>query len=196
LCSISGKLIGLSGIFDGAFSAAKGRAWKVMFLSGFTAGGIAAGIMYPEGVSQLGAPALSATGFVVSGFLVGLGTRLGSGCTSGHGLCGLPRLSRRSIIATLTFLTSGVATASVMAAWSASGPARLNPTEAPSVMVRGVALATAVAGVVLTMAKNRAERAQWRAHLASMLCGANFAGGLVLSGMVKRAKVADFLAFR
>lgn len=58
-----------------------------------------------EGVDQTGAPALSSMGFIVSGFLVGLGTRLSNGCTSGHGLCGLPRLSRRSIVATLTFLT-------------------------------------------------------------------------------------------
>lgn len=48
---------------------------------------------------------MSTLGYVVAGFLVGLGTRLGSGCTSGHGLCGLPRLSRRSLVATLTFLT-------------------------------------------------------------------------------------------
>ncbi|CAN0193969.1 unnamed protein product, partial [Hapterophycus canaliculatus] len=57
------------------------------------------------GLDQTGAPAVSTLGYVVAGFLVGLGTRLGNGCTSGHGLCGLPRLSRRSIVATLTFLT-------------------------------------------------------------------------------------------
>ncbi|CAN0436033.1 unnamed protein product, partial [Ectocarpus sp. 13 AM-2016] len=53
------------------------------------------------GLDQAGAPALSSVVYAVAGFLVGLGTRLGSGCTSGHGLCGLPRLSRRSIVATL-----------------------------------------------------------------------------------------------
>ncbi|CAN0345630.1 unnamed protein product, partial [Scytosiphon promiscuus] len=78
--------------------------WKVLFISGFTVGGIAAGIVYPAGLDQTGAPAVSTLGYVVAGFLVGLGTRLGNGCTSGHGLCGLPRLSRRSIVAVLTFL--------------------------------------------------------------------------------------------
>lgn len=50
----------------------------------------------------------SIPGFVVSGFLVGLGTKLGNGCTSGHGLCGIPRLSLRSIVAVCTFLFTGI----------------------------------------------------------------------------------------
>ena len=51
---------------------------------------------------------------VMAGLLVGFGTRLGSGCTSGHGVCGLSRLSRRSMVATLTFMTSGFATVGLM----------------------------------------------------------------------------------
>ncbi|CAM9350599.1 unnamed protein product [Ectocarpus sp. 4 AP-2014] len=197
MLAATGKLAGLSGIFDGVFSRTPGRGWKVLFLSGFTVGGVVAGIVYPAGLDQTGAPALSPLVYAVAGFLVGLGTRLGSGCTSGHGLCGLPRLSRRSIVATLTFLTSGIATASVFAAWndSASGGAVLVTHEAPVLAARYASLAAAAVGTLLTLTK-REERAQWKAHLASFLCGGSFAGGLVLSGMTQRAKVVNFLALR
>eukprot|EP00903_Cladosiphon_okamuranus_P017330 g15967.t1 len=198
MLAATGKLAGLSGIFDGVFSRAKGRGWKVLFISGFTVGGIVAGIVYPAGLDQTGAPSVSTLGYVVAGFLVGLGTRLGNGCTSGHGLCGLPRLSRRSLVATLTFLTSGIATASVLAAWNDSaggGSAPAATQDAPVMAARYASLAAAAIGTAFTLSK-REERAQWRAHLASFLCGGSFAGGLVLSGMVKRAKVVDFLALR
>eukprot|EP00904_Undaria_pinnatifida_P003270 jgi/Undpi1/12944/HiC_scaffold_7.g02610.m1 len=136
-------------------------------------------------------------GLVVSGFLVGSGTRLGNGCTSGHGLCGLPRLSRRSLVATLTFLTSGVATASIMAAWAASdnSGSSVSPQESPILALRYLGLALTSAAAALTLTK-REERNSCKAHLASYLCGGTFGGGLVLSGMVKRAKVVDFLALR
>ncbi len=60
---------------------------------------------------MLGNPGM--IGFAISGFLVGFGTKLGNGCTSGHGVCGLPRLSSRSIIAVCCFMTTGVITASI-----------------------------------------------------------------------------------
>ncbi|CAM9689731.1 unnamed protein product [Ascophyllum nodosum] len=190
------SLIGLSGIFDGVITRSLGRGWKAVFLSGFTAGGIVAAVVYPEGLNQRGAPAVSTLGFIVSGFLVGLGTRLGNGCTSGHGLCGLPRLSRRSLVAVLTFFTSGVATASVLSAWVESGNRDDRVTEeSPMLAIRYTALAASAASLVHTFTLREA-RAQWKAHLASFLCGGMFAGGLVLSGMVQRAKVVNFLAFR
>ncbi|CAN0007087.1 unnamed protein product [Pylaiella littoralis] len=197
MLAATGKLAGLSGIFDGAFSKATGQSWKVLFLSGFTVGGIVTGIVYPEGLNQAGAPALSSLRYIVAGLLVGLGTRLGNGCTSGHGLCGLPRLSRRSLVAVLTFLTSGIATASVLAALSdgADGEAGRAAKDAPLLAVRYASLAAAAVGTVVTL-KKREERVQWRAHLASFICGGGFAGGLVLSGMVKRAKVLNFIALR
>ncbi|CAM9689936.1 unnamed protein product [Ascophyllum nodosum] len=196
MLAATGKLVGLSGIFDGVISRAPGRGWKVTFLSGFAAGGIVAAIVHPEGLNQRGAPGVSTLGLVVSGCLVGLGTRLGSGCTSGHGLCGLPRLSRRSLVAVLTFLTSGIASASVLAAWTESGErGDLVAEEAPVLAIRYTALTASAAGLVHTFT-SREERAFWRAHLASFLCGGMFAGGLVLSGMVRRAKVLDFLALR
>ncbi|CAM9684425.1 unnamed protein product [Laminaria digitata] len=197
MLATTGKLIGLSGIFDGALSRAENRGWKAVFLSGLTAGGVIAGILYPEGLDQTGAPPISTVGLIVSGFLVGLGTRLGNGCTSGHGLCGLPRLSRRSLVATLTFLTSGVATASIMAAWASMDNSGTGAAlqESPILALRYLALTLTSAAAAFTFTK-REERESWKAHLASFLCGGTFGGGLVLSGMVKRAKVVDFLALR
>ncbi|CAM9149734.1 unnamed protein product [Ectocarpus sp. 8 AP-2014] len=202
MLAATGKLVGLNGIVAGFFSRTPERGWKVLFLSGFIVGDFVAGIVYPDiyqrlqqpGLNQNGAPALSILEYVVAGFLVGLGAELGNGCTSGHGLCGLSRLSRRSIVATLTFLTSGIATASVMAAWndSASGGAVLETHETPVLAVRYVFLAAAAVDTQPALTK-REERAQWKALLMCFLCGGSFAGGLVVSGMTKRVKIVNFL---
>jgi uncharacterized membrane protein YedE/YeeE len=104
---LEGKIAGISGIFAGVLNpAARGDLlWKSSFVAGLLAGGVVLkmflpgafnfGIVRPHGV------------LAVAGLLVGFGTRLGSGCTSGHGVCGISRLSPRSIIATATFVTSG-----------------------------------------------------------------------------------------
>lgn len=105
----SGKITGISGIIGGALSRIqKDHYWRYAFLLGLLFGG---------GVMLLTAPHLFNYSFefsffeiIVSGLLVGVGTRLGSGCTSGHGVCGLPRLSARSLMATLIFMGVAVAT--------------------------------------------------------------------------------------
>src|SRR5690242_17133534 len=101
-----GRIAGISGIVAGALGAGEGeRGWRVLFLAGFVAGGLVAARVAPH---TFAAPRdVSAVVLVVAGLLVGYGTRLGSGCTSGHGLCGLGRLSWRSLIATVTFMATG-----------------------------------------------------------------------------------------
>jgi uncharacterized membrane protein YedE/YeeE len=79
----------------------------VVFLAGLLVGGIVLGVASPDAFE---APSASWPVIVAAGLLVGLGTRVGSGCTSGHGICGVSRLSARSIVATLTFIATGVAT--------------------------------------------------------------------------------------
>ena len=83
------------------------------------AGGIAAYLVSPESFDASGAPALPLV--ALAGALVGLGTRLGNGCTSGHGVCGISRLSPRSLAATLTFMTTGALTVLVMRFFGAMG---------------------------------------------------------------------------
>ncbi len=107
LLVFKGRIAGVSGIAGGLFSSAS-RAdftWRVLFVLGLVAGGIVARSIAPS----LFATALtrSTAALVVAGLLVGLGTRIANGCTSGHGVCGTSRLSRRSLAATGIFMASG-----------------------------------------------------------------------------------------
>jgi uncharacterized membrane protein YedE/YeeE len=108
---LNGRVAGISGILGGALKPAPGdAAWRFMFLGGLLLGALALAAGYPR------AFAAAATGaplpvVVIAGLLVGVGTQLGSGCTSGHGVCGISRGSLRSVVATVTFMLTGVAAA-------------------------------------------------------------------------------------
>ncbi|WP_302173243.1 YeeE/YedE family protein [uncultured Hydrogenophaga sp.] len=105
---LHGRVLGISGILGGLLSPKKGdTGWRLSFLLGMLAAPLVAGLLAPEGF--LKAPRIDASyGLVVlAGLLVGVGTRYGSGCTSGHGVCGLSRLSPRSLVATLAFMAAG-----------------------------------------------------------------------------------------
>jgi uncharacterized membrane protein YedE/YeeE len=103
-----GRITGISGIFAGALRPAPENAWRYLFLLGLILGPVAWHLLSGRPVplpSQAGLPLT-----VVAGLLVGFGTRLGSGCTSGHGVCGIARLSARSITGTLVFIGVGMIT--------------------------------------------------------------------------------------
>ena len=104
-----GKIAGISGILGSLISRpSKDDIWKISFLGGLLLGGGFLKAFYPELFNyNLNFEPIKV---VMAGLLVGFGTRLGSGCTSGHGVCGLPRLSKRSLVATLTFILAGVVT--------------------------------------------------------------------------------------
>jgi len=103
-----GHLAGVSGILNGVFSKDKSEfIWRSLFLIGIALGPLLAGLFgshLPERID------LSWVTVIIGGFLVGLGTNLGSGCTSGHGICGMGRFSLRSIWATVTFMIVAVLT--------------------------------------------------------------------------------------
>lgn len=108
---LHGRVLGISGILGGLLAPKKGDAgWRLSFVLGLLAAPLVAGLLAPEGF--LKAPRIDAGyGLVVlAGLLVGVGTRYGSGCTSGHGVCGLSRLSPRSLVATLSFMAAGFLT--------------------------------------------------------------------------------------
>ena len=106
-----GRIAGISGIAGGAFyQRGAERAWRVAFIAGLAASGIVGAQISPASV---GAPVRGTLAVIVAGLLVGYGTQLGNGCTSGHGICGISRLSGRSIIAVAIFIGFGAATAMI-----------------------------------------------------------------------------------
>ncbi|MDY7548334.1 YeeE/YedE family protein [Glaciimonas sp. Gout2] len=101
----NGRIAGISGIVGGLLRPTSGDVgWRVAFLSGL----IVAPLMY-QGIAPLPFVQIDAdtATLIVAGLLVGLGTRYGAGCTSGHGVCGLSRLSPRSMVATVLFMLAG-----------------------------------------------------------------------------------------
>lgn len=108
---VSGRIAGVSGILEEALSpTARGFAVSAAFVIGLMLGGLAVAVMAPGLVPAISLGSSGAGLIVVAGLLVGLGARIGGGCTSGHGVCGLPRLSPRSGLATLTFMAVAAAT--------------------------------------------------------------------------------------
>lgn len=109
----SGRIAGISGILGGLLGAdGKDTWWRLVFVLGLVGGALAVGFAAPAKAAitvQASWPLL-----VLAGLLVGFGTRLGQGCTSGHGVCGLARLSPRSIVATAVFFVTAAATVFVL----------------------------------------------------------------------------------
>lgn len=109
---LNGRIAGISGIVGGLLQPQAGEvSWRAWFLAGLLVGGAALVAVRPE---LFGTAAVPSAVVVVAGLLVGFGTRLGSGCTSGHGVCGISRMSKRSLVATLTFMLSGAVAAYVV----------------------------------------------------------------------------------
>ena len=108
LLAFSGRIAGISGMVNGAVSLKPSEIWRWGFIMGMVLGGAA----FEYGLAQQPTPlsVFSPWAMIIGGFLVGFGTRMGSGCTSGHGVCGLGRLSPRSLVAVSTFLTTAMVT--------------------------------------------------------------------------------------
>jgi uncharacterized membrane protein YedE/YeeE len=108
LLIFNGRIAGISGIVGGLFKLEQGDiAWRVAFLGGLLLSPLLFSTLTP--VPQVRIEASDSI-LIIAGLLVGLGTRYGSGCTSGHGVCGLSRGSRRSIVATIAFMLAGFVT--------------------------------------------------------------------------------------
>jgi uncharacterized membrane protein YedE/YeeE len=114
---LNGRVLGISGILGGLIVPQRSDVrWRVFFLLGMLLAPATLAWLAPGLIS---APRIEASsvGIVMAGLLVGLGTRYGSGCTSGHGVCGLSRLSPRSLMATLAFMAAGFVTVYVARHW-------------------------------------------------------------------------------
>ena len=109
---VNGRIAGISGVLGGLLKPVRGDiSWRAAFVLGL----IGAPLLYAL-VTELPRPQIDAgyVGLVAAGLLVGVGTRFGSGCTSGHGVCGISRRSPRSLVATATFMLAGFATVYVV----------------------------------------------------------------------------------
>jgi uncharacterized protein len=108
LLVLSGRVAGISGIVGGLVSPRRGElAWRVVFVAGLLIGGWLVAQLVPGSVVSRQASAPIPL-LAVAGLLVGFGTQVAGGCTSGHGVCGLSRLSKRSFVAVVTFMLTGV----------------------------------------------------------------------------------------
>lgn len=112
LLACNGRIAGISGIVNGIYGpSAFERAWRLSFLGGLVGAAAFAFQVYPENRPHRIAFPIGM--LILAGFLVGFGTRMGNGCTSGHGVCGLGRLSRRSLIAVIAFMSIAIVTVAV-----------------------------------------------------------------------------------
>ena len=108
----TGRMAGVSGIAGGMLSSGSDKAWRIAFIAGLIVAALIVPLLGGPAAARPVAPGLVM--FAVAGLLVGFGTRMGNGCTSGHGVCGFARLSARSIVATLVFMAVAVATVAIV----------------------------------------------------------------------------------
>lgn len=119
LLLMTGRIAGISGIFWGSLrSSGEERGWRVLFLVG-----LVFGAWLFHSISGQPYPALENNYItaLIGGALVGFGVKVGAGCTSGHGVCGIGRLSKRSIIATVVFMSTGIATVFIIRTFLTGG---------------------------------------------------------------------------
>jgi uncharacterized membrane protein YedE/YeeE len=108
----NGRIAGISGILGGLLHPTRNDTlWRISFLAGIVVAPVLYGMAAPLPSAQVDAGTAT---LIVAGLLVGIGTRYGSGCTSGHGVCGISRLSPRSLVATAGFMAAGFATVFVV----------------------------------------------------------------------------------
>lgn len=112
LFALNGRIAGISGIVYSALREKAEASWRWLFIAGLILGGLACHWLTDKPLPELARDSYLLA--LAGGLLVGIGVRRGSGCTSGHGVCGLARLSGRSLAATLTFMASGILVASLV----------------------------------------------------------------------------------
>ena len=113
MLAFNGRIAGISGVLGGLVRPQRGDVeWRITFMAGLLAGGVLLALAYPRALLATSASPIALT--VIAGLLVGFGTQLGGGCTSGHGVCGISRFSMRSILATVTFMATGALAAFIV----------------------------------------------------------------------------------
>lgn len=108
----AGRLAGISGILGGSLTTSSDRVWRLAFVAGLIAAALIGPLFGTPGAARL--PSANLVLYAAAGLLVGFGSRMGNGCTSGHGVCGFARFSARSITATLVFMGAAIITVAIV----------------------------------------------------------------------------------
>lgn len=108
----AGRLAGISGILGGSLTTSSDRVWRLAFVAGLIAAAVIGPLFGTPGAARL--PSANLVLYAAAGLLVGFGSRMGNGCTSGHGVCGFARFSARSITATLVFMGAAIITVAIV----------------------------------------------------------------------------------
>ena len=215
----TGKVTGISGIVERIIISDRNgsNSWVISYILGLISSGVLLSGVYPQafGDSTL-ILSLSPTGYAVAGLLTGFGTRMGSGCTSGHGICGLPRRSLRSLAAVATFMMTGALTSHLVVNTSLkqllAADTSADPNSIESVIFYATpTIAVAIFGAALynrnfmfhemlfgqQESKSTATREEnsIAEHAVSFSSALLFGLGLGISGMCNSARVTDFLNF-
>jgi uncharacterized protein len=211
LLLINGDIMGLSGIFSSAFlhpiRTAQQQPWKLVFVACFLTTAALHAKLAPNCISQPGSLVPSTLAYAVSGFLVGFGTKLGNGCTSGHGICGLARFSKRSFAAVGTFMATGILTTLLIpeSLFRTKDALEVSPRNG-MYMAAMVSSLLAALRLLVPHAKEEATTTSTSSSnappppspprvksLGAILSAGLAAVGLGISGMVQSAKISNFL---
>ena len=188
---LKGKITGISGTY---FKTVKGMEeyYNLCFILGMltisTLNYISTLKEYINGLSFLG--------FAISGFLTGFGTKMGNGCTSGHGVCGLPRLSKRSFCAVSMFMTFGIITAHLKKKYnlfSFDDYDFFSKFEIKNINFYALIVCISLYVMILSKTLIQKKINNFRDYIISFLIGASFSYGLIKSGMGNRQNVMNFL---
>lgn len=206
-----GKIAGLSGIFEGMliFRPNDDKRWCWSFVGGLVSSGTVLLKYYPQAFN--GDTTLTPSTVVAAGIITGFGARLGSGCTSGHGICGLPRLSLRSLVAVCTFMLTGGITAYLSRETSLSqhllttvhSDLFMEPMHKallPSVLATIASVVTfsynGWLGYFMGIKEDPSDKkVSLLEHIGAYACGLLFGVGLGVSGMCNPDRVINFLNF-
>lgn len=212
LLSLIGEMATMSGLVHAMLRVRDGAltGWRSSFVAGLLGAGVAATLLNGGGSGSSGVDIFVRPGAVLAaGALVGFGTRLGNGCTSGHGVCGLSRFSPRSLAAVACFMSTGMITAVSVSSIpalrslvfergvlpSSWGTAAVSLLAAGAVVAAGRLLVHPYPATAAPAAPASATHPSnsLGVHVAALASGAAFGAGLVLSGMASPAKVLGFL---
>lgn len=201
---LTGRITGISGFVENSLitTDSEESAWPVSYLAGLISSGVLLSSVYPEAFGDGVDSRISCTYLIVAGTLTGFGTRLGSGCTSGHGLCGLARFSLRSLVAVCTFMTTGALSSYLSrdtllrdSIYLASGVPR-NFNALPMVaFFSGLAIFFKRKSIFSFLSSKRSLFSCVFDNLVSYSSGILFGISLGISGMCDPSRVLHFLDF-